>query len=52
LDSLNFNDNTYILNLRENLTKFHIKKKWTPINIKTNASNIYVIYLWFANTYI
>ncbi len=49
LDYLNLNENTYISSLNNKLTKLHILKKQTPINIKTNVYSICVVHLWFAN---
>jgi len=46
---LNLDENTYILNLRSKLTKSHLKKKKTPINIKTNAFSAHDVHLWFTN---
>jgi len=52
LKFLNLDENTYILSLKNELTKSHIFLKWIPKNIKINAFSICVTHLWFANTYI
>ncbi len=52
LNSLSLNESTYILSLKNELTKSHIFLKWIPKNIKINAFSICVTHLWFANTYI
>jgi hypothetical protein len=49
---LSLNESTYILSLKNELTKSHIFLKWIPKNIKINAFSICVTHLWFANTYI
>jgi hypothetical protein len=45
LNSLNLDENTYILSLRSKLTKPHIFLKQTLKNIKTNAFSIHATYL-------
>jgi hypothetical protein len=50
LNSLNLDECTYILSFRSKLTKSYIFLNQTPKNIKTNACNIHVVHLWFANT--
>jgi hypothetical protein len=49
LNSLNLDGSTYILSLRSKLTKSYIFLKQTLKHIKTNAFNIHVVHLWFAN---
>jgi hypothetical protein len=49
LESLEMSEDMYILSLKSQLTKPHIFLKRKPNDIKTNAFNIRVAPLWFAN---